>query len=188
MPNTLHRVLPALLAVLPVMATATDKVAGDRHPFSSPNGVTETCVALAKMPGGVYSDEDKAKEKALCAIDIYDRHVAVCPKLKSTSPGTFVYELTKGPYAGDQKGFEAKVCPRGDIVVPEADGPPAGFKVTMNAKGTSGTFSTASLLYYHLTRYLDASIRAPVSVSPASSATLARASTAAALAIRHSPA
>jgi len=34
----------------------------------------------------------------------------------------------------------------------------------MNAKGTSGTFSTASLLYYHLTRYLDASIRAPVSV------------------------
>jgi hypothetical protein len=164
MPRTLRRVLPALLAVLSGTAAATDKVAGDRHTFSSPNGVTETCVALAKVPGGVYSDEDKAKEKALCAVDIYDRHVAVCPKLKSTSPGTFVYELTKGPYAGDQQGFEAEVCPRGDVVVPEADGPPAGFKVTMNAKGTSGTFSTASLLYYHLTRYLDASIRAPVSV------------------------
>jgi hypothetical protein len=164
MPRTLRRVLPALLAVLSGTAAATDKVAGDRHTFTSPNGVAETCIALAKVPGGVYSEEDKAKEKALCGIDIYDRHVAVCPKLKSTSPGTFVYGLTKGPYAGDQKGFEAKVCPRGDIVVPEADGPPAGFKVTMNAKGTSGTFATASLLYYHLARYLDASVRVPVSV------------------------
>jgi len=164
MPATLHRALPGLLALLTCTAAATDKVAGDRHTFTSPNGVTETCVALAKVPGGVYSEEDKAKEKVLCGIDIYDRHVAVCPKLKSTSPGTFVYELTKGPYAGDQKGFEAKVCPRGDIVVPEADGPPAGFKVTMNAKGTSGTFATASLLYYHFARYLDASIHVPVSV------------------------
>jgi hypothetical protein len=164
MPATLHRALPGLLALLTCTAAATDRVAGDRHTFSSPNGVTETCVALAKAPGGVYSDEDKAMERALCAIDIYDRHVSVCPKLKSTSPGTFVYELTKGPFAGDQKGFEATVCPRGDIVVPEADGPPAGFKVTMNAKGTSGTFATASLLYYHFARYLDASIHVPVSV------------------------
>jgi hypothetical protein len=161
---TLHRALPGLLALITFTAAATDKVAGDRHTFSSPNGVTETCLALAKMPGGVYSDEDKVTEKALCAIDIYDRHVAVCPKLKSTSPGTFVYELTKGPFAGDQQGFEAKVCPRGDVVVPEADGPPAGFKVTMNARGTSGTFATASLLYYHFARYLDASIHVPVSV------------------------
>jgi hypothetical protein len=116
------------------------------------------------MPGGVYSAEDQAQERALCALDIYDPRVAVCPKLKSTSPGTFVYELTRGPFAKDQTGFEAKVCPRGDIVVPEADGPPAGFKVTMNAKGTSGTFATASLLYYHFARYLDASIQVPVSV------------------------
>jgi len=164
MPRSVSRVIPALLAILPGMGFATDKVAGDRHAFASPNGITETCVALAKVPGGVYSEEDNAKEEALCSIDIYDRHVAVCPKLKSTSPGTFVYELTKGPYAGDQQGFEAKVCPRGDIVVPEADGPPAGFKVTMNAKGTSGTFATASLLYYHFARYLDASVRVPVSV------------------------
>jgi hypothetical protein len=116
------------------------------------------------MPGGVYSAEDRAQERALCALDIYDGRVAVCPKLKSTSPGNFVYELTRGPFAKDQTGFEAKVCPRGDIVVPEADGPPAGFKVTMNAKGTSGTFATASLLYYHFARYLDASIQVPVSV------------------------
>ncbi len=154
----------SLLASLSLTALATDKVVGDRHTFTSPNGVTETCVALTKMPGGVYSADDRAQESALCALDIYDRHVALCPKLKSTSPGTFVYELRKGPFAGDQQGFEAKVCPRGDIVVPEADGPPAGFKVTMNAKGTSGTFATASLLYYHFARYLDASVRVPVSV------------------------
>jgi hypothetical protein len=162
--TTRRAVLSVLLAAAPGIVLATDKVAGDRHVFRSPNGVTETCVALARMPGGVYSDEDQAQERALCGIDIYDRHVAVCPKLKSTSPGTFVYALTRGGYAGDQRGFEAKVCPRGDIVAPEADGPPAGFKVTMNAKGTSGTFATASLLYYHFARYLDASVRVPVSV------------------------
>ena len=154
-----------LLAVaLPGAVLATDKVVGDRHAFRSPNGITETCVALAKMPGGVYSVEDLAQEKALCALDIYDTHVAICPKLKSTSPGTFVYELTRGPFTNDQGGFEAKVCPRGEILVPEADGPPAGFKVTMNAKGTSGTFASASLLYYHFARYLGASVHVPVSV------------------------
>ena len=164
MHRPLRRAAPLLLAALSGAAAGTDKVAGDRHTFASPNGVTETCVALANMPGGIYSADDRAQEKALCALDIYDRHVALCPKLKSTSPGTFVYELRKGPFAGNQQDFEAKVCPRGNIVVPEADGPPAGFKVTMNAKGTSGTFATASLLYYHLARYLDASVRVPVSV------------------------
>ncbi len=94
-------------------AEATDKVAGDRYTFTSPNGVAETCVALTKVPGGVYSDQDAADEKALCGIDIYDQRVAVCPKLRSTSPGTFVYQITRGRYAADQKGFEASVCPRG---------------------------------------------------------------------------
>jgi len=153
-----------ILGSIPTLASATDRVAGDRQTFRSPNGVTESCVALTKFPGGAYSAEDAAAEKALCTIDIYDKHVAICPKLRSTSPGTFVYQLTKGPFAGDQKGFEAKVCPRGEVVVSEADGPPANFKVTMNAKNTSGTFSTASLLYYHFARYLDASIQVPVSV------------------------
>lgn len=153
-----------VVSTLSGAAAATDQVAGDRYTFTSPNGVIEACVALAKVPGGVYADRDLAAEKALCGIDIYDQRVAICPKLRSTSPGTFVYQITRGPYASDQKGFEAKVCPRGDVVVKEADGPPANFKVTMNAKGTSGTFSTASLLYYHYARYLDASIQVPVSV------------------------
>jgi hypothetical protein len=121
-------------------------------------------VALTRVPGGVYPDEDRAKAAALCGIDFYDPSVALCPKLRSTSPGTFVYEIGRGPYAGNQTGFESEVCARGEVVVSEAGGPPASFKVTMNAKGTSGTFSTASLLYYHFARYLDASIRVPVSV------------------------
>jgi hypothetical protein len=155
---------PALLLSVLTSASATDRVAGERRTFESPNGITETCVALARIPGGVYSDGDRTQEAALCGIDIYDPRVAICPKLRSTSPGTFVYEITRGPFAGDQKGFEAHVCPRGEVVVSEADGPPASFKVTMNAKGTSGTFSTASLLYYHFSRYLDSSIHVPVSV------------------------
>lgn len=148
---------------LPI-ASASDAVEGERRTFTSPNKTVETCVALARMPGGVYSTEDDRAEQALCGIDIYDTNVAICPKLRSTSPGTFVYEIGGGPYADAQKSFESEVCPRGDVVVREADGPPAGFKVTMNAKNTSGTFSTASLLYYHFARYLDATVQVPVSV------------------------
>ena len=169
MNKSMTRILYPLMAGLmtamtAAVAVASDAVRGDRQTFTSPGGVTESCVALASMPGAVYSDADKAAEQALCGIDIYDQNVALCPKLRSTSPGTFVYRIGDGPYAGDQKGFEAEVCPRGEIVVKEADGPPAGFKVTMNARNTSGTFSTASLLYYHFSRYLDASIHVPVSV------------------------
>lgn len=143
---------------------ASDSVVGDTHTFLSPNGVTEACVALAKMPGGVYSSDDIAREQALCAIDIYDSNVGICPKLRSTSPGTFIYSLEGGDLAGKQAAFENKVCPRGDTVVPEADGPPASFKVTMNDPQTSGTFSTASLLYYHFSRYLDTYAFVPVAV------------------------
>ena len=40
----------------------------------------------------------------------------------------------------------------------------AKFKVTMNAKGTSGTFATSSLLYYHFSRYFDMTVKVPVAV------------------------
>lgn len=138
-----------VLALLTATAAASDRVAGERRTFVSPNGITESCVALDKMPDGIYTTRDEAKEKALCDIDIYDPNVAICPKLRSTSPGTFVYQIDQGPYAGNQKGFESKICPKGKVVVSEADGPPVSFKVTMNAENTSATFSTASLLYYH---------------------------------------
>ena len=145
-------------------AQANDRIAGDTTSYSSPNGVQERCVSLSAMPGGNYGDEDKKQEKALCSINFYDSNIAICPKLRSTSPGTFVYRLGTGPYEGNQQSFEQEVCPRGQIMVKEADGNPVSFKVTMNDRTTSGTFSTASLLYYHFSRYLDANIHVPVAV------------------------
>lgn len=145
-------------------AAANDRVAGETHRFLSPDDVSEACVALARIPGGKYSADDVARETDLCGIDIYDQNVAICPKLTSTSPGTFIYRLEGGPFAGDQTGFENKVCPRGKTVVSEANGPPASFKVTMNDRETSATFSTASLLYYHFARYFDTSLFVPVAV------------------------
>ncbi len=145
-------------------AWAGDQVTGDVSNFESPNGITEHCVALTKMPNGIYDSDQIAAEKALCALDFYDPDVALCPKLRSTSPGTFVYRLEGSSYAGKKELFEEIVCPRGAIVVPEASGPPTSFKVTMNARDTSGTFSTSSLLYYHFSRYLDSSINVPVAV------------------------
>lgn len=143
---------------------ASDAVKGDVSTFKSPTGIEERCVALAPMPGGNYSQSDRKQERKFCTIDFYDRNTALCPKFFSTSPGTLVYEIGKGPYAGNPAGFEKKVCPRGRIMHKEADGPPLSYKTTMNARDTSGTFSTASLLYYHFSRYFDTHIRVPVSV------------------------
>lgn len=145
-------------------AWANDRVAGHTMLFTSPAGVDERCVSLSEMPGGHYRDHDIKQEKALCSINFYDDNVGICPKLRSTSPGTFVYRLGTGPYSGNQQGFEQQVCPRGDIMVKEADGSPVSFKVTMNDRNTSGTFSTASLLYYHFSRYFDTNIHVPVAV------------------------
>ncbi|MFV8817637.1 hypothetical protein [Haliea sp. E17] len=157
--------LPALaLAMFAVASSASDKVAGERREYHSPGGITETCIALEKMPGGNYSDADTAREKALCELDFYAADVALCPKLRSTSPGTFVYRIDTDRYTGQQAGFERDICPRGELLPAEAEGSPASFKVTMNDRETSATFSTASLLYYHFSRYFDTSIRVPVAV------------------------
>ena len=162
----MHRnaLLALAVCVAALDAGANDRVAGETHRFLSPNDVAETCVALTRIPGGKYSADDVARERALCSIDIYENNVAICPKLTSTSPGTFIYRLEGGPFAGDQERFENEVCPRGKTLVAEADGPPASFKVTMNDRDTSATFSTASLLYYHFARYFDTSLFVPVSV------------------------
>ena len=144
--------------------SASSEVRGDVRTFTSPTGVEESCVALAPMPGGSYSPSDRNQEKKFCSIDFYDSNVALCPKFFSTSPGTLVYQISSGPYAGNPKGFEHDVCPRGKIMHKEADGPPISYKVTMNARGTSGTFSTAALLYYHFSRYFGTRTLVPMSV------------------------
>ena len=131
--------------------------------FESPRGVTELCEALTKIPGGDYSKKDRETENIFCSVDFYANDVALCPKTWSTSPGTIVLALgassynqasyEKTSYCGDPgntKGTNVKKV--------------AKFKQTMNAKGTSGTFSQSSLMYYHFGRYFDTKARVPVSV------------------------
>ncbi len=155
-------VLAAAPAARPVEASSDVK--GETVAYTSPGGVPETCVALAHAPGGVYSELDLSHEQALCAADFYGKTNAICPKLLSTSPGSFVYDVSAGPYAGNPPGFERTVCPRGEVVVKEAEGPPASFKMSVNGRGTSATYSTSSLVYYHFSRYFDAVLHVPVSV------------------------
>jgi hypothetical protein len=61
----------------------------------------------------------------------------------------------------NQADYEAKLCAakkslRGDKL--------GKFKMTMNQKGTSGTLSISSLLYYHFSRYFDTMVEVPVAV------------------------
>jgi hypothetical protein len=116
------------------------------------------------MPGAVYSAVDRDLEKAFCAIDFYSGDHALCPKVFSTSPGTLVYDLSRGPFAGDSEAFEAEQCATRSPVKRGAPGEPVSYKMTMNDAHTSATFSTAALLYYHFARYLNADVHVPVSV------------------------
>jgi hypothetical protein len=150
MPRRLALLLAALAAP---PAAASDAVRGAETTFTSPNGVVERCVRIAPMPGADYSKGDLKDEEAYCAIDLYAADVAVCPKTWSTSPGMIVYDVSEGPYAGDRAGFERRACGEGKAAKDLAADDLAKFKPTVNARGTSGTFSAASLLYYHVSRY-----------------------------------
>ena len=152
----------AALAALP--AAATDAVIGQATTFTSPNGVTERCVRIAPMPGAVYSHGDLKDEEAYCAIDLYAAGVALCPKTWSTSPGMMIFDIAGGPYAGDRRGFETTACAEGKAAKDLAEDELAKFKPTVNARGTSGTFSASPLLYYHLSRYFEADVGVPVAV------------------------
>jgi hypothetical protein len=145
-------------------AAADDSVIGIETLFTSPNGVRERCVRIGPMPGANYSSDDLAAEQAFCAIDLYVPTVALCPKTWSTSPGIIVHDITDGPYVGDRRAFETRACPEGKDAKGLGAGELAKFKPTMNAKGTSGTFSASPLLYYHLSRYFGADIGVPPAV------------------------
>ncbi|MCC1494520.1 hypothetical protein [Cognatishimia sp. F0-27] len=151
-------------ALIAVPAHASDAVQGTETTFVSPNGLTERCVRIAQIPGGTYSADDLDEEAAYCSIDFYAPAVALCPKTWSTSPGMMVYDISDGPYANDRAGFMRNACPEGKPAKDLARDDLAKFKVTMNAKGTSGTFSTSSLLYYHFSRYFDMTVKVPVAV------------------------
>ncbi len=158
------RTMLVCAGLLPFPAFASDAVRGEEKTFASPNGVTERCVRIAKMPGAVYSDDDLEAEERYCAIDLYAPSVALCPKTWSTSPGMMVYDISEGPYAGDRAGFERHACAEGKSGKDLAKDSLAKFKPTMNAKGTSGTFSASPLLYYHFSRYFEADIGVPPAV------------------------
>lgn len=157
-----HSVFALIFAASPV--AASDAVRGTETLYQSPNGITERCVRIAPVPGGKYDKGDIEQEEAFCAINLYASDVAMCPKTWSTSPGTMIHNISEGPYAGNRAGFERNACKEGKSADRLAKETLAKFKPTMNAKGTSGTFSPSPMLYYHFSRYFDTTVKVPVTV------------------------
>jgi len=143
---------------------ASDEVMGIQTNFTSPNGLIERCVRITPVPGGTYSDGDLEDEAEYCSIDLYVDAVALCPKTWSTSPGMEVYDISEGNYANNREEFQRNACAEGKSARDLAADVWFKFKPTMNQSGTSGTFSTSSLLYYHFSRYFDATVNVPVAV------------------------
>ncbi len=154
----------ALACLFPTLVSANDMVVGSERTFTSPSGLTERCVAIAAIPSGVYSEHDLKLEKSYCGVDFYAPDIALCPKTWSTSPGTAVYDISEGPYVGQRAEFERNACKEGKSASSLSKDRILKFKQTMNQKGTSGTFSTSSLLYYHFSRYFDMTVKIPVAV------------------------
>ena len=153
-----------LLFFLNQLLFASATTAGQLKTFQSPNNITERCVILNHIPGGDYSKKDKETEKTYCAIDLYSPDTAICPKVWSTSPGTIIHDVSAGEFAQKPGQFERQICGKGKKAKSYSAGKPVDFKNTMNQRDTSATFSTASLLYYHFSRYFQTHIKVPVAV------------------------
>ena len=149
---------------MPRFAMSSSDVAGQVTERASPGGVRERCIALDRMPGGSYRPEDTAIEQTLCAIDFHGGDFALCPKVFSTSPGTLVYDLVGGRYAGDAAGFEREQCAGNGVSRRDAHGDPVSYKMSVNTQETSATYANAALIYYHFARYFDTAIDVPVAV------------------------
>ncbi len=164
----IRRATAVFFSALSVVGTTSNAAAAKFNSsvvkHRSPQGIEEHCVILDRMPGGIYSDADRKFEQAFCNIDFYAGNHALCPKVFSTSPGTLVYDLSRGEYAGDTMAFEAEQCATSSPVKHGSPGEPVSWKMTMNDAHTSATFSTAALLYYHFSRYFHTDIHVPVSV------------------------
>ncbi len=152
-----------LLAAFPALLMAA-QFQGQTTNFTSPAGVTEQCIALPTMPGATSRPQDRTIEQEYCTIDFYDANTALCPKIWSTSPGTIIYDLLPGSFAGKVKEFEQTVCRDGKGAKKHPVKKLVKFKSTMNGSETSGTFSTASLLYYQFSRYFDTVVDVPVAL------------------------
>jgi len=128
--------------------------------YPSPNGLLEKAIILDEIPQGNYTKKDKKKQKRFSEIDFYDDKIALCPKTWSTSPATMVRDLSRSSYT--QKAYEKKHC-KGKTV-PTKVKKLAKFKMTMNQRGTSGTFSTSSVLYFHFSRFFDTVVDIPPAI------------------------
>jgi len=153
----------AAVISFPSLAAAS-LLQGKMTTYTSPGGIAEQCIALLPMPGGNYDADDTRQEQFYCGINFYNDNTALCPKIWSTSPGTLIYDLAKSSYAGKVSYFEQNLCRQQKNLQKRHVDKLAKFKTTMNEKRTSGTFATASLLYYHFSRYFDTAVHVPVSV------------------------
>jgi hypothetical protein len=132
----------------------------------------EQCVILDHFPaesGAKYRSNDPKKEQELCGISFDDEGIGLCPKTWSTSPGTIVYDIRKSKYNGKPDTFEAEYCPKQRVLKGKVDGVQklASYKQSVNGQfhqSTSATYSQASPLYYHFSRYLNVTLDIPVAV------------------------
>jgi hypothetical protein len=130
------------------------------------------CIALnhfGKDSGAQYSPKDSDKEAKLCGIDFENKTIGLCPKTWSTSPGTIVYDIGQSKYNGHPEAFEAEYCSRQRALKGKVNGVDrlASYKQSVNGQfnqRTSATFSQASPLYYHFSRYFNATVDVPVAV------------------------
>lgn len=132
----------------------------------------DQCVILNRFPGdsgAKYRANDAKKEQELCGIAFDDKGIGLCPKTWSTSPGTIVYDIRTSQYNGKPDAFEAKYCPKQRVLKGKIEGVEklASFKQSINgqfSQRTSATYSQASPLYYHFSRYLNVTVDVPVAV------------------------
>lgn len=132
----------------------------------------EQCIILnhfSSETGAKYLPKDGGKEEELCRAAFDDKAIGLCPKTWSTSPGTIVYDISKSKYNGHPDTFEAEYCPKQRALKGKVDGVEkiASFKQSVNGQfqqRTSATYSQASPLYYHFSRYLNTTVDVPVAV------------------------
>jgi hypothetical protein len=132
----------------------------------------DQCIVLDRFPessGAKYKAKDSDQEKKLCKIDFRDKNIGLCPKTWSTSPGTIVYDISQSKYAGKTEAFETEYCPAQRRLKDKVPGVQklASYKQSINGQfnqRTSATFAQASPLYYHFSRYLNATVDVPVAV------------------------
>ncbi len=155
--------MKSLIQLLFIMGSVTVRAEVAGHQIlvtTSPNGVQEKCIRH-RLPGADYREKDSKKEAEFCSIDLYNGHYAICAKTWSTSPGSVIYNISSTGLTVSRAEDQCQQLNNGRV---EGAHKVAKFKNTMNARGTSGTYSQSSLIYYHISRYFGMLTDIPVSV------------------------